>query len=793
MGNSVMKIGVVLVSIVIFFNGSFARSGPEIQNKKKNYDLFLKTSDSWKMAKKEWTISRDFHPDDPQSYPGKYFHGALLKRELEGRLPGPVLFHLNFPAKGEFVFFLETVSDTGIIRISLDKKELKTFTFLTGPDGKGPWVASRLTGNAIYQCDYNKEYRVPIPAGKHDIIMQNMGTDWLSIGYFVLTGYSEKKLSQEYEDWKNYKNTLDKIEERSDTFKKKADKIFSLKPGDLNYDLTPTLRIQIENFERLAKNHTSVDLNLMRTEHELIEMFEYAESHKDYFKLKRGRIKVGYVSEIDSSLQPYDILIPQSYNSSKKYSLLLSLHGYQNEIQKYSDLIGNVHTSVLDSLSIIKVALYGRRNHFYLGAAEEDVLTVMKKVQAEYSIDPGKVYLTGSSMGGYGTWHIGLNYPDLFAALSPVCPPSIFTGTRFVTTISPIEYISNAWNLPARIYHGAIDSTVNVNESRRMVARLKEMNYDYVYTEYPGVGHDSWNNADADKDRLPWLLQYTRNLYPDSVKHKAFYLAYGKAYWLKITGKKNWNAFSEINGEITGINKITIHTDNVSSFFIDLKHPRLNPNEPLNIVVNGTSFVFNKYENGTDFYLTGDSIWNQGKLHENGLVKKPGLEGPSIAGETEKFLIVYGTGKSEKAGLLKKIGTLLQHDYWNSDMNVKLVPDTLVIQENLAKAYNLYLIGSPEENIYLKEILSGLPLSFSKDSLKFHGTYSRLETGCKLIYPNPKQADRSVFIDIYPEFLPDVDQLVNYPVADYLIYSLKGGRFEVCKDEYFDSHWQVMN
>jgi hypothetical protein len=153
---------------------------------------------------------------------------------------------------------------------------------------------------------------------------------------------------------------------------------------------------------------------------------------------------------------------------------------------------------------------------------------------------------------------------------------------------------------------------------------------------------------------------------------------------------------------------------------------------------------------------------------------------------------VYGTGKSEKAGLLKKIGTLLQHDYWNSDMNIKLVPDTLVIQENLAKAYNLYLIGSPEENIYLKEILSGLPLSFSKDSLKFNGTYSRMETGCKMIYPNPKQADRSVIIDIYPEFLPDVDQLVNYPVADYLIYSLKGGKFEVQKDEYFDSHWQVM-
>jgi dienelactone hydrolase len=787
-----IKISVLLVPIAIYFDVSIALHGQEVQSGKKHYDLFLKTSDSWKMVHKEWTISGDFHTDDPQSLPGKYFHGALLKKDIEGRLPGPVLFHVDFPSDGDFVFYLETDSDTGIFRISLDNNELKTFTFLTGPSGKGPWVGSRFTQYGIYQCDYNKEYTVKIPAGKHDIVIQNMGTDWLSIGYFVFRGYSEKILTQEYEDWKSYKNTLDKIEERLNIYKLKANKIFSLKPGDKNYGLIPTLHLQIENFERLTKDHASVDFNLLRTENELKEIFDYVESDKDYFKSKRGRIKVGYLSEIDSSFQPYDILIRKNYDPSKKYALVLSLHGYQNEIQKYSDLFGNVKKSVPESLNIIEVAIYGRRNHFYLGAAEEDVLTVLNKVQSEYSIDPNKVYLMGSSMGGFGTWFIGLNYPDLFAALSPVCPPSIFSGPKFMNTISPIEYVSNARNLPARIYHGAIDSSVNVNNSRRMVSRLKEMNYDYVYTEYPDVGHDSWNNADADKDRLPWLLKYTRDLFPDSVKHRAFYLRYGKAYWLRITGKENWNEFSEIDGEIIGENKISIRTNNVSSFFVDLKHPGLNPNEPLKIVVNGTPIASSTYGEGTDFHFTQDSAWVRGKSNENGLVKKEGLEGPLVAAETGRFLFVYGTGKAEKVNLLKRIGTLLQNEMSNSDMDIKLVPDTLVISENLAEKYNLYLLGSPEENIYLKEILSELPLSFSKDSLKLNGTYSRLETGIQMIYPNPKQVGKYVIIDKYPESLPDVNQLVNYPVADYFIYSLKDGKFEVLKDEYFDSHWQVM-
>jgi predicted esterase len=618
-----------------------------------------------------------------------------------------------------------------------------------------------------------------------------MGTDWLSIGYLVFTEYSDSIVSQEYEDWKSYKTGLDNIGGRLELYREKAHKVYLLEPGDVNYDLTPTLKLQIENLERLAKHPAPVDFNLLRTENELKELLEYVDSGKEYVKLKRGRIKFGYISEIDSTVQPYDVLIPNSYDPSRKYALMLSLHGYQNEIQKYTDLVRDVTKSALDSLGIIKVALYGRRNHSYLGAAEEDVLTVLTRVQARYSIDSDRVYLTGSSMGGYGTWFIGLNYPHLFAAVSPVCAPSMFGGTPFLNSISPIEYISNARNLPARIYHGAMDSTVNVENSHRMADRLKEMQYDYVYTEYPDVGHDSWNRADADGDRLPWLLKYTRNPYAAQVQHKAFYLRYGRAYWLRITGKGDWNKFSEIQGEITGKNEISIHTNNVSSFSIDARHPSLNPDDPLRVIIDGDSLAIDDHPEGLDFHALTKSEWTAGKPSEKGLVKKLGMEGPFGAVETGPFLLVYGTGRPDKVGLLKHIGTILQNDYSDSDIEPKLVPDTLVIEGGLAEKYHLYLIGSPDENIYLKRIVSRLPVSFSKDSMMFNGVYSRLETGFKMIYPNPEQTDKYILIDKYPEFLPGIDRLVNYPVADYLVYSLKGGRFEVLQDGYFGSDWRV--
>lgn len=302
------KISTLSIVIIIFLLLSTTINGQEIQNEKKYYDLCVKTSDSWKMINKELTITGDFYSDDPQFLPGNYFHSIFMK--TEERNPGPVLFHVDFPSDGSLIFYLETVSDTGIFQISLDGEELMTFTFLTGPPGMGPWMESRyLRQYGIYQCDYNKEYSVKIPAGKHDILLQNIGTDWLRIGYFVFTEYSEKILSQE-------------IEQRLANYKERAHKVIPIKEGDINYDLIPTLKLQMENLGRLAKNHTSVDFNLIRTENELKEILYYMESGKDYFKSKVGRIKIGYLSEIDSSFQPYDILIPQSYDPSKKYALI---------------------------------------------------------------------------------------------------------------------------------------------------------------------------------------------------------------------------------------------------------------------------------------------------------------------------------------------------------------------------------------------------------------------------------------------------------------------------------------
>jgi predicted peptidase len=113
----------------------------------------------------------------------------------------------------------------------------------------------------------------------------------------------------------------------------------------------------------------------------------------------------------------------------------------------------------------------------YVGAAERDVLDVLKEVRSEFNIDPGRIYLMGHSMGGYGTWSVAMNNPDLFAALAPIAGGG------------NVAKLKNISNIPWIVIHGDKDPTVPVEESRKMVKAGKELGIEIKYNEVPGGDH----------------------------------------------------------------------------------------------------------------------------------------------------------------------------------------------------------------------------------------------------------------------------------------------------------------
>jgi len=142
------------------------------------------------------------------------------------------------------------------------------------------------------------------------------------------------------------------------------------------------------------------------------------------------------------------------------------------------------------------------------GRWQPDVLiALLDEVMARHRVDPKRVYLTGLSMGGYGTWATGVRHPDRFAAIAPVCGG----GERIDVLLGAREKKEALQSLPVWAFHGAKDTVVPIGESERMVDALKKAGVREVrLTVYPDATHDSWTETYANLNLFEWFLSHSR-------------------------------------------------------------------------------------------------------------------------------------------------------------------------------------------------------------------------------------------------------------------------------------------
>lgn len=125
-------------------------------------------------------------------------------------------------------------------------------------------------------------------------------------------------------------------------------------------------------------------------------------------------------------------------------------------------------------------------------------LELIDALRKEFPIDPRRIYLTGLSMGGYGTWDLLARHPEVFAAGVPVCGGGDEATAPTIATI------------PIWAFHGGKDTVVKPERSRRMIEAIKKAGGTPKYTEYPTVGHDSWVRAYRDPALMEWLFAQRR-------------------------------------------------------------------------------------------------------------------------------------------------------------------------------------------------------------------------------------------------------------------------------------------
>jgi predicted esterase len=204
------------------------------------------------------------------------------------------------------------------------------------------------------------------------------------------------------------------------------------------------------------------------------------EAGRDPFAGKRGDLRKAYRSEVDNTLQPYRLFVPDSYTAAKAWPLVVALHGMGgDENSMFDGYAGEVKKNAERLGFLVVCPKGGDTASMYRGAAEQDVMDVLAEVRRDYKIDPKRIYLMGHSMGGYGTWSTAIDHPDVFAALGPISGGG-----------NPAQMVKIK-DIPQYVVHGNADPTVPVTQSRTMVEAGKKAGANIVYVEVPGGNHTS--------------------------------------------------------------------------------------------------------------------------------------------------------------------------------------------------------------------------------------------------------------------------------------------------------------
>ena len=153
-----------------------------------------------------------------------------------------------------------------------------------------------------------------------------------------------------------------------------------------------------------------------------------------------GFVRLAYRDDVDGSPQFCRAYLPPGYEPGKKWPLVVQLHGYNPANPVYvrwwgaADRHPGIDTEFSNHQGVIYLEPHGRGNTQYLGMGDSDVLRAIAEAKRLFSVDEDRVYLTGDSMGGWGTWNVATRHPDLFAAIAPV-----FGGVDYHSTMSEEE------------------------------------------------------------------------------------------------------------------------------------------------------------------------------------------------------------------------------------------------------------------------------------------------------------------------------------------------------------------
>jgi len=523
--------------------------------------------------------------------------------------------------------------------------------------------------------------------------------------------------------------------------------------------------------------------------------------------LKAGPQDLSFFSKVDETDQPYAVYIPENFDQSGKYPLVVFLHGaWSNHrlglrrlfgvgnsqgydfikpgnVPYETDLEATRYWPPFKQVGYIAAAPLARGTAGYQGIPEEDVYAMIDDIKSRFNIDEDRVYLTGLSMGGGGTLWLGLTRPDVWAAIAPVCPAPP-QGTE--------ELAGNALNLPVHLFIGDKDGLYGTAKEWKARFETSAQRLDYV--EYPGVGHNSWEWAYKDGFIFDWFSQFRRDLFPQEVKFTTRWFRYDKAYWVRFDDLVPGTP-ATIDAKFTAENNVEVTTSGLNAFTLALEgHPQFNPSKKITVKVDGKLFSV-KSADAVSF-MKSAGTWINSRFTPGLTSKQKGAEGPLYAAVSSNHVYVYGTADNPPADVLasRRAQAATAADWTGIGGRILVYPRVISDKEVRQSDYitsNLILFGTRETNSVIEKFADRLPVHLNSKAddyglvyiFPMNRHYLVVNSGLPWWTPPENAPGRTGFVFGGLK----VEALRQY--GDFIMF--RGNPDHVVTQGNFDSNWQL--
>ncbi|MCX7005744.1 MAG: prolyl oligopeptidase family serine peptidase [Kiritimatiellaeota bacterium] len=530
-----------------------------------------------------------------------------------------------------------------------------------------------------------------------------------------------------------------------------------------------------------------------------------------------GMVMRAYRSQIDGSLQPYGLLVPDDWKPGDRKPRRLDFwcHGRNEKLTELAFLDGQARAKPeFAPQGAFVCFLYGRLCNANKFAGERDLFEAWDHLRVRYPVDNDRIVVRGFSMGGGATWHFATQHAGLWAAAAP--------GAGFAETaefahvfdegkepIPPWEqklwhwtdatvYAANLANTALVAYSGEIDKQKQAADIMLRFAEKEGLTFPHIIG--PQTAHKYHPEAKPKIEALVTAAaEKGRAKEPQQVHLTTYTLIYPNMRWVELDGLEKSFERADVTAKIEG-DKISATTRNINALrFVSPFATGLASDRIKQVVLDGATLPAEWNKAGAQFHKEAGQ-WKNGPLTT--LHKNPGVCGPLDHAFMSRFLFVRPTGRPLNAtvGAWTKAEMELARSEWRRVFRgeAPIKDDVAVTADDIANA-NLIFWGDTASNKLLAKLADRLPLRWSAAALEFGG--KKYDAACHapvLIFPNPLNAGRYIVLNSGITFRSGAnntnsDQTPKLP--DWAIVDLRtppGPRWpgRIAATGFFDDQWQ---